>query len=125
MLLSAVIGGQAARILRHSAITEVMTTASVLAEVEEYAGAMARKRGLAEDMVLLAAASLPVNVVPQLVYRGSIQEARKRIGHRDPDDVELLALALHFKIPVWSNDRDFEDAGVKWHTTAVLLAKLG
>jgi len=125
VLLSAIIGGQAARILRHPTVTDVMTTASVLVEVEEYAGVMARKRGLAEDIVLLAAASLPVTVIPEPVYRASISMARKRIGHRDPDDVDLLALALHFSIPIWSNDRDFEDGGVAWYTTAALLAKLG
>jgi hypothetical protein len=28
-------------------------------------------------------------------------------------------------VPVWSNDNDFEDAGVEWHTTAELLKMLG
>jgi len=28
-------------------------------------------------------------------------------------------------VPVWSNDNDFEDAGVEWCTTAELLSKLG
>lgn len=51
--------------------------------------------------------------------------ARKRIGWRDPDDVELLALTLHFKIPLWSNDNDFEGCGVERYTTAELLHKLG
>jgi len=50
-------------------------------------------------------------------------EAKRRIGRRDPDDVDVLALALHAGVPVWSND-NFEDAGVKWFTTAGLLAKL-
>jgi hypothetical protein len=27
-------------------------------------------------------------------------------------------------MPVWSNDNDFEDAGVEWYTTAELLKKL-
>jgi hypothetical protein len=39
--------------------------------------------------------------------------------------VELLALALHAGVPVWSNDDDFEDAGVEWYTTAELLRRLG
>jgi hypothetical protein len=33
----------------------------------------------------------------------------------------VLALALTLKLPVWSNDNDFEDSGVEWHTTAELL----
>ena len=38
--------------------------------------------------------------------------------------MELLALAIQFELPVWSNDSDFENTGVLWHTTAALLAAL-
>ena len=95
-----------------------------MAEVHEYAGIMARKRRLAVDLVLLAAAALPVTIIPRVEYRSSIPEARRRIGRRDPDDVELLALAMQRKIPVWSNENDFEIADVPWYTTARLLAEL-
>ena len=46
------------------------------------------------------------------------------MGRRDRDDVELLAMAIHLKLPVWSNDNDFEDTGTAWYTTASLLAAL-
>jgi predicted nucleic acid-binding protein len=64
-------------------------------------------------------------LVERAEYEPRITEARRRIGRRDPDDVEILALALHLGLPVWSNDSDFADAGVEWYTTAELLAKLG
>jgi predicted nucleic acid-binding protein len=124
VLLSAVIGGQAMRVLRHPAIEEILTTEFTLAEVQEYAGQLARKRRLAVDLVLLAAATLPVTTVPRTGYSSCIAEARRRIGRRDPDDVELLALAIERKVPVWSNDNDFEAVGVVWYTTAALLAAL-
>ncbi|HZQ55945.1 MAG TPA: PIN domain-containing protein [Bryobacteraceae bacterium] len=124
VLLSALIGGQAARVLRDSAIEEVFTTEVTLSEVQEYAGQLARKRRLAVDMVLLAAAALPITTLPRATYVSSIPEARRRISRRDPDDVDLLALAIHLKIPVWSNDNDFENTGVVWYTTASLLAIL-
>ena len=85
---------------------------------------MARKRGLAVDLGWLAAAARPVNTVPRAKYRSSLAEARGRIGRRDPEDVELLALATQFELPVWSNDNDFEEGGVVWYTTASLLAAL-
>jgi predicted nucleic acid-binding protein len=85
---------------------------------------LARKRRLDVDVVLLAAATLPVTTVPRTVYASSLAEARRRIVRRDPDDVELLALAIHLKLPVWSNDNGFEDTGVLWHTTAWLLSAL-
>lgn len=124
VLLSALIGGQAIRVLRHEAIEEILTTEVTLAEVQEYAGPLARKRRLSVDLVLLAAATLPVTGVPRSVYAPSLTEARKHIGRRDPDDIELLPLALHLELPVWSNDNDLENTGVVWRTTASLLATL-
>jgi predicted nucleic acid-binding protein len=124
VLLSALLGGQAARVLRHPAIDEILTTEATLAEVQEYAGHLARKRRLAPDLVLLAAATLPVTTVRRSAYAASLAEARKRIARRDPDDVELLALAIQLKLSLWSNDNDFENTGVVWYTTASLLAAL-
>jgi predicted nucleic acid-binding protein len=126
VLLSAVLDGQAGRVLRHDAIHEVLTAAeATFEEVREYAAQLAGKKRLSVDVVLLAVASLPVTIVEQAVYKARLAEARRRIGRRDPDDVEIVALALHFGIPVWSNDNDFADAGVEWYTTAQLLRKLG
>ena len=42
----------------------------------------------------------------------------------DPDDVELLAMALHLQVPIWSNDRDFEGLNVDSFTTEGLLRHL-
>lgn len=125
VLLSAVIGGRARRVLVSPEIEEILTTESVFAEVEEYAAVLGRKKKLDPDTLMLAVASLPVSIVARDVYVRSLAKARKLIGERDPDDVELLALALHSKIPVWTNDKDFEGCGVEWLTTAELLRKLG
>ncbi|HEV3216251.1 MAG TPA: PIN domain-containing protein [Vicinamibacterales bacterium] len=70
-------------------------------------------------------AALPVTVVARSGYERHLPEAERRIGKRDPDDVEVLALALDLNLAVWSNDNDFEDDGVDWHTTAELLKALG
>lgn len=125
VLLSAVIGGRARLVFNSAEIEEILTTESVFAEVEEYATLLGRKRKLDPETLMLAVASLPVSIIARDVYAQSIANARKRIGERDPDDVELLALALHSKIPVWTNDNDFEGCGLEWFTTAELLRKLG
>jgi len=125
VLLSAVLGGRAKLILEHSKVQEVFTAEATFAEVQEYVALLANKKRLALDLVLMAVATLPVVVVGQADYEPSLAKARRRIGRRDPDDVEILALALHLGLPVWSNDNDFADAGVEWFTTAELLKKLG
>lgn len=125
VLLSAVTGGRASLILVHPSIEQVFTTAQTLAEVQEYALILGQKKRLRTDLLLLAVAALPVVVVPRSAYSGRLSEARRLIERRDPDDAELLALALRQDIPVWSNDRDFEGLPVELFTTERLLRHLG
>ena len=125
VLLAAVLGGRARLILQHPRVNEVLTPEAAFAEVEQYAAELARKQRPSLDTTLLAVAALPVNIIERKVYAGKVPEAQRRIGRRDPDDVDILALALHVGVPVWSNDNDFKDAGVEWYTTAELLKKLG
>src|ERR1700683_5273567 len=100
VLLSAILGGRARLILESSRIDEILTTESILAEVREYAVVLAKKRNLSADILLLAVATLPVTIVEPASYGSSLAEAKKRIARRDPDDVEILALALQRRIPL-------------------------
>ena len=125
VLLSSVLGGRARLVLDHPEIDEVLTTEATFAEVREYAVQLGRKKKLAADTILLAVAALPVSVVSSEIYEVAMTEARKLIERRDPDDVEILALALHLKIPLWSNDNDFEGCGIERFTTAEILRRLG
>jgi hypothetical protein len=56
VLLSAVTGGRAALILARPDLAEIVTTASAMAEVQEYAEPLAGKVGLPLPTVLLAIA---------------------------------------------------------------------
>ena len=125
VLLSAVIGGRARLVFRHTRVQEIITTAHTFSEVEEYAPVLAERRGLPADVLILAVAALPITIVERARYAKKLPEALRRIGRRDPEDAELLALALHFKIPVWSNDKDFKSANVDLFTTGDLLRHLG
>jgi predicted nucleic acid-binding protein len=125
VLLSAVIGGRARLVLTHPEIEEVVTTEETFAEVREYAVLLGRKKKLAPDTILLTIAALPISIISPEIYAGAMDEARKLIGRRDPDDIEILALTLHMNIPLWSNDNDFEDCGIVRLTTAQILRKLG
>ena len=124
VLLSAVIGGRAGLALRHDDVEKVFTPAAAYDEVLEYLPSLAKKKRLELDTLLLAFAALPVTVVERSEYEAMLPAARRRIEKRDHDDVDVLALALTLKLPVWSNDNDFEDSGVEWHTTAELLKML-
>lgn len=125
VLLSAVIGGRAALALRHEDVEQVFTPVAAYDEVLEYLPSLGKKKRLELDTLLLAFAALPVTVVERPRYEAKLPTARRRIGKRDPDDVDVLALALTLGLPVWSHDNDFEDSGIEWHTTAELLKILG
>ena len=112
VLLSAVIGGRAKLILEHPEVEAVFTPATAVDEVCEYFPALAHKKRLQLDTLLLTLAALPVTVVDRAEYRRHVAEAGRRIRRRDPDDVDVLALALHLKLQVWSNDNDLEAGGV-------------
>lgn len=109
VLLSAALGGRARLVLDHPD-TEVFTTEATLAEVQEYAAHLVRKRRLRVDVVLLTVASLPVTLIAPEDYAAARAEAVRRIASRDPDDVDI---------------HDFDAAGVEWLTTAEVLARLG
>ena len=120
VLLSAITGKAALRVFTQSAV-EVVTTVSIFGEIREYLPFMAKTYGLAEEILEAQLRLLGVAVHPPESYRRHLAAAVKRIGKRDPDDVDLLALALALEIPIWSNDSDFASAGVEWYTTARLL----
>ena len=125
VLLSAILGGRAKLIVRSPEVSEILTASVTFAEVEEYAEVLARKKRLPADILLLALAALPVTVVEASGYASSLPAARKLIARRDPDDVDILALAMKLRLPLWSNDRDFEGTGVELLTTEALLRHLG
>jgi predicted nucleic acid-binding protein len=124
VLLAAVLGGRARLVLAHPAIQQILTTERTFAEVEEYATVLGQKKRLRPDLVLLAVAALPVTIVARSEYSRRLPEAARRIGRRDADDSELLALALAARVPIWSNDHDFESTGVDLFTTEALLRHL-
>jgi predicted nucleic acid-binding protein len=44
--------------------------------------------------------------------------------HRDPEDAHAIALARSLDLPLWSNDRDFENIDLERYKTARLLRLL-
>lgn len=104
---------------------EFVTTANIITEVQEYIPSLPQKKGLSRKAMEAVLSLLPIKVFPEDVYAGQIPFALDLIGKRDPDDVELLALALTIGCPIWSNDNDLKDVEeVKVYTTAVMLRQL-
>ena len=123
-IFSALLGGQARRVFFESAISEFAVPERVISEVQRYVPRVAQKLGVEQAFLEYALNLLPLRVYPARWYARAVREARRRIERRDPIDGDVLALALHLDVPLWSNDRDFGDTGVSRFITAELLAIL-
>ncbi len=53
-----------------------------------------------------------VNAVDKELYQDLEPMARKRIAARDPADWPVIATALLFDCPIWTEDRDFFGSGI-------------
>lgn len=58
-------------------------------------------------------------------YESKLATARRMMGGRDEDDIALAALALKMEVPIWTNDRAYENFPHGMITTAALLKVLG
>jgi predicted nucleic acid-binding protein len=124
VLLSAV-AGKAARRVFQSAELIVVTTEHNLAEVREYIPEFAARYDLPVELLLETLALLPITVYMEHEYGATLPAARDLVAKRDEDDVDLAALALTLRIPIWSNDRDYDGFPTGVFTTAALLKILG
>ena len=120
-ILAALLGGQARRVFFETPVREFAVPEIVLSEVREHLPRLATKLGMMPAFLEYALDLLPLRPYPARAYRRTMLEATRRIGSRDPDDVDVLALALQLRVPLWSNDRDFEGTGVEQMTTTDAL----
>ena len=125
VLLSAAAGRAARRVFMNAPEIRVVTTEANLGEVREYLPRMASRYGIHLNDIENALTLLPVEIVAEERYSDHLEEATQYLGDRDPDDVALAALALSLRIPIWSNDRDFEEVPLTVYSTARLLKALG
>ncbi len=120
-ILSALLGGKAKRIFFEAGIFEFAVADTVVDEVRRYIPKMAEKLGVSEAFLAYALDLLPLTCCQPKTYCRSLKKATNQIAHRDPNDIEILALALELNRPLWTNDKDFEGTTVEVVTTAELL----
>ena len=120
-ILAALLGGQARRVFFETTVREFAVPEIVLSEVRLHVPRLARKLGAMPAFLEYALDLLPLRTYTARAYRRRILEATRRIGSQDPDDVDVLALALQLRVPLWSNDRDFQGTGVDQMTTTDVL----
>jgi len=123
-LLSALRGGKA-RMALFSGKFSFITTEHTTWEVKKYIPELSNESGVPESELFYAFDRFPIVSMPPVVYDEKRKQAEDLIAHRDPKDVDILALALKLNTPLWTNDKDFHNLPeLKIYTTAAMLAKL-
>jgi predicted nucleic acid-binding protein len=121
-ILSALLGGKAKQLFFDAGIAEFAVTESALDEVHYYIPKVAQKLEINPAVVRFTLDLLPLTVYEPKSYRRSMKTAKLQIAHRDPQDIEILALTLELERPLWTNDKDFADTTIQTFTTAELLS---
>ncbi|MCL5985974.1 MAG: PIN domain-containing protein [Actinobacteria bacterium] len=121
VVLSALIGGRALRVFAEANFV-IITTEFNLNEVRQYTPALSKKYRIDQEVLDIQFRLLNLKPFPKEHYSKFISQASGLMAGRDPKDADLLALALKENIPIWSNDKDYQNTGVKLLTTAELLA---
>src|ERR1700760_3237407 len=120
ILIRAVLGSRVRRILETYADgASFFVPESAYLEAEEHLAVLILDRGgdPAKGLALLRAVVSLADLVSADVYSEYEAEAQKRIGDRDPDDWPILAAALTFGCPIWTEDTDFFGCGVATWTS--------
>ena len=122
VILSALIGGKAIRVFIEAKELKFVTTDRVVGEVREYIPVLAKRKNLSRNVMEAVFSLLELEVVEKEAYLQHVPKALELIGRRDPDDADLVALALALNCPVWTNDNDLvELKEIKTLTTAEIL----
>lgn len=120
ILIRAVLGSRVRRVIQeHSDTISFFVPDSAYREAEGHLAALVIKRGGDPEgaLRLLHLLRDSVELVSEEFYQAFEQDARARIGVRDPNDWPILACALALGCPIWTEDVDFFGCGVATWTS--------
>lgn len=93
--------------------------------MKKYIPLISTKTDISEIDLLTIFERTPIIASQSFEYDSMQEQASKMIAQRDPKDVDILALALQFNIPIWSEDKDLISLKeIEVLTTADMFEKL-
>lgn len=123
-LISSLLGGRSRTVLFSGAFTFI-TTERTTWEVKKYMPKISVQTALAESELIKNFERIPIVAKQTSEYDAKRNQAEDLIARRDPKDVDILALALKFNVPIWTNDDDFKGlTELQIFTTADMFEKL-
>jgi len=123
ILIRAVLGRRVRQILRKYANSVDFCAPGIcFDDARKYAADIAQRKGisLAETLAFMEQIEAIVQAVDGRLYQSYEQHARRRIERRDSDDWPIIAVAMIFDCPIWTEDRHFFGSGIATWTTDVV-----
>lgn len=123
ILIRAVLGTQVDALLRKYTDTVLFVTVyEAFKDARTYLPIVISKRGgdraeVGAALEKLSALETFVQRIPSEVVADLELVARERLARRDEEDWAFLALALHLRCPIWTEDKDFFGCGVATWTS--------
>ena len=92
----------------------LLTPAVCMDDARKYLPDLLAKKGIPTETGLAVLAGLMhlLHIAPIIEYAIAEQEAKQRLEGRDPNDWDVLALALQMNAPLWTEDQDFFGVGI-------------
>lgn len=120
ILFRAVLGAKVPKQLFHyKSKIDFFTPTFCYEELRKHIPRIAKENDLPLASLVDAIEKLEKVVLPidEIIYSHLEKEAKDRIGERDVNDWPIVALALSFDCPVWTEDQDFFGTGLStWNS---------
>lgn len=122
ILIRAVLGRRVKRVITAYIVdAEFFVPEDAYYDAERYLPKLLTEHARAEEvetaLAYLTQLREVLALVPESVYLNKKADALARIGMRDPTDWPILATAIVFNCPIWTEDKDFFGTGVPTWTT--------
>jgi predicted nucleic acid-binding protein len=121
ILVRAVLGSRVRNLIEaYAEETSFFVPRPAYSDAEKYLPALVLKRGGDPNKALAVLRALAdlVDLIDQEIYNEFEEEARRRLGDRDPEDWPILAAALALECSIWTEDTDFFGCGVATWTSS-------
>jgi len=120
IIIRAVLGKKVREhLLNFSEVVDFFTPDICVEEVQKHLPTIFTKRGISSELPLQVFSNIQnlLQIIDGTLYQEREHEAKKRMKSRDLDDWPVVATALLFNCPIWTEDKDFFGVGIPVWTT--------
>ena len=120
ILIRAVLGNKVRNLLLDfHEIVDFLVPDICLKDAEKYLPIIFEKRSIPPELGMQVLSDLQciIKIIDESIYQQYAMEAKLRIRNRDVNDWPIIATAMTFACPIWTEDQDFFGSGISIWTT--------